>query len=426
MPKKKVKSGRGRTDDGELDHVETASVNSLASEESETLTYPSLDVDDVSIVQCVIDKVNSAIEALTEKRPETRIKALSFLIEAFRKHHLCLDESWNYAATFFNGIEGILKKGKAQDQTLATECLSIFCLQFDTNNIAEHFLRFLPILDTVLRDSSEPCSFRTACATALSVFQLLAGHCDFVSPKDLMKSFEFVFKGSCLKGDGKAPVLEPHVSLMHLAALRAWGLIYTFLAPYDVSSVGQAMIPTLISLLRGNNVDMRILAGETAALIYERIRTEVDERFKGPHYTDLIRLLNDLATDGTKSRSKVDRKKQRHSFRDLVDAVTRSDASETSINVGSEVLVLTSCTDHYQYDLLCYLLKGGMCRHLQENCLVRDLFDLGLPVVISHNPLDRRSARDQRRLTNTFASKMRTQKLCSYRDRRSNLVRDSD
>ncbi|KAF7233898.1 hypothetical protein EG68_12549, partial [Paragonimus skrjabini miyazakii] len=103
MPKKKVKSGRGRTDDGELDHMETASVNSLASEGSETLTYPSLDVDDIAVVQCVIDKVNSAVEALTEKRPETRIKALSFLIEAFRKHHLCLDESWNYSATFFNG-----------------------------------------------------------------------------------------------------------------------------------------------------------------------------------------------------------------------------------------------------------------------------------------------------------------------------------
>ncbi|GAA40712.1 interferon-related developmental regulator 1 [Clonorchis sinensis] len=361
-----------------------------------------------------------------EKRPEVRIKGLTYLLDAFRMHYLCLDESWNYSDTFFSGIENVLKKGKAQDQTLAAECLAVFAFQFDSQNIVECYARFLPILDSALRDVTSPCAFRAACSVALAVFHFLTGHCEFVAPKDLMKSLESIFRGSCLKGDGKAPVLDPIVSAFHVSALRSWGLLYTLLASYDAGPVGTALLPVVISLLQCTNVDMRIMAGEIAALIYERIRAEVDERFKGPYYTDLVRLLNELATDGTKSRSKVDRKRQRQSFRELVDTVTHLDTAETTVNFGSEVLVLTSCTDHFYYDLLCCLLKGGMTRHLQENFQVRDLFDLGFPVVVSHSPLDRRALRDQRRLANLFACKLRTQKRGSHRDRRSNVVHQGD
>ncbi|OON13392.1 hypothetical protein X801_10838, partial [Opisthorchis viverrini] len=422
MPKKKVKSTKGRRVDDEVDPLETASIVSIASDGSETFTHSSTDVEDIAAIQSVIERVNVASESLIEKRPEVRIKGLTYLLDAFRMHYLCLDESWNYSDTFFSGIENVLKKGKAQDQTLAAECLAVFAFQFDSQNIVECYARFLPVLDTALRDVTAPCAFRAACSVALAVFHFLTGHCEFVAPKDLMKSLESVFRGSCLKGDGKAPVLDPTVSAFHVSALRSWGLLYTLLTSYDAGPVGTALLPVVISLLQCANVDMRIMAGEIAALIYERIRAEVDERFKGPYYTDLVRLLNELATDGTKSRSKVDRKRQRQSFRELVDTVTHLGTAETTVNFGSEVLVLTSCTEHFYYDLLCCLLKGGMTRHLQENFQVRDLFDLGLPVVVSHSPLDRRALRDQRRLANLFACKLRTQKRGSHRDRRSNVV----
>ncbi|VDP94081.1 unnamed protein product [Echinostoma caproni] len=374
-------------------------------------------------MHCLLDRVNAAAEALTEKRPDTRVKALSFLINSFRTNYMCLDDTWNYIGTFIDGIEHVLKKGRNQDQTLAAECLAVFCLQCDCN-ISDWLIKFSPILDTVLRDCSAPCTFRSACAITMAVMQLLAGSCDSVSPLDLMKTLEVVFKGSCLKGDGKAPNLDPAVESLHVAALRAWGLLFTFLADTDVGLAGKALLPTINSLLQGNNVDMRIMAGETAALIYERIRNEVDERFKGPTYTDLVRLLNSLATDGTKSRSKVDRKRQRHSFRDILDAVTQSDLTETSVNLGTEVLVLASCEDHFCYDILCTLLKGGLIRHLQQNTQVREIFGLGPPVLVTPSMLDRRSARDQRRLANSYSFKLRTQKLSSRRDQRARVATD--
>lgn len=421
MPKKKTKPNKGRVENGDLDRLEVTSAVSVASEGSDTHTGFSNDLEDLDGSQSIVDRINAASEALAEKRLETRVNALNFLINSFRMHYLYLDESWNYSATLLSGIENVLKKGRTQDQSLAVDCLAVFFLQFISHNIQEHFARFWPILDSALRDATVSTLLRAACATALSIFQLVAGQCDFVSAKELMKSLESVFKGSCLKGDGKAPVLDTHVSSLHVKTLRSWGLLYTFLAPYDVGPVGKAMLPTLISLLQGANVDLRIAAGEVAVLIYERIRAE-DERFRGPYYCELTRLLNELSTDSAKSRSKVDRRKQRHSFRELVDALEHSEITETSINFGSECLLLGSCTEHMHYDLLCYLLKGGLSRHLQENSLVRDLFDLGPPVVLPTNPLDRRSTRDQRRLANALASKLRTQKLSSHRDRKNVLA----
>lgn len=426
MPRKKGKSTKGKRLDEEVDPLETASIVSIASDGSETLTHSSTDIEDIAVLQSVLERVNAASDSLIEKRPEVRVKGLTYLLNAFRMHYLCLDETWNYSDTFFSGIENVLKKGRAQDQTLATECLAVFAFQFDAQNIVECYARFLPVLDSVLRDVTAPCTFRAACSITLAVFQFLTGHCEFVTPKDLMKSLETVFKGSCLKGDGKAPVLDPVVSALHVSALRSWGLLYTLLASYDACPVGTALLPILISLLQCANVDMRIMAGEITALIYERIRAEVDERFRGPYYTELVRLLNELATDGTKSRSKVDRKRQRHSFRELLDTVAHLDTPETTINFGSEALVLASCTDHFYYDLMCCLLKGGMTRHLQENFQVRDLFDLGTPIIVSHSPVDRRAMRDKRRLANLFACKLRTQKRCSHRDRRSNVVHQGD
>lgn len=419
MPKRKGKGRKGVQESENVDVPENASVASIGSEDSETLTtYSSADVEDAATVQSVLDKVNTAVDALTEKRPETRVKALNYLLEAFRLHYLCLDETWTYRETFINGIDFVLRRGRTQDQALAVECLAVFCLQIDAQSAADYFTHFLPQLDMVLRDDASASEFRSSCATALAVFQFVAGHCDVASSRNLMKSFEDIFKGSCLKGDGKAPSLDSSITNLHLSALRSWSLLYTELSPHDADSVGKSLLPVIIKLLQGPNVDMRIMAGEAASIIYERIRSETDERFKGPYYSTLVGLLNELSTDSTKSRSKVDKKKQRHFFRDFADTISMAGVTEVSVTVGSETLMLSSCTEHFHYDFLCYLLKSGLCRHLQENYLVRELFDLGSPVIITQSPQDRRVAKGQRRLELSFASKLRTQKLSSHRDRR--------
>lgn len=419
MPKKKTKTTK--VEDQRDDSLDNASIISLASDSSGSPEASTNGVDDLVSLHANIEKINLASEALTEKRPDTRIKALNFLIKSFQMHYFHLDESWDYCSTFLDNLESVIKKGKMHDQVLAAECLCIFFLQFDPHCVAEYFSRFLPTLESILRDASAHSIFRMSCANALSVFQFRAGHCDFISPIDLMKSFESIFKGSCLKGDGKAPVLDSSVNDLHVAALRAWGLLFTCLHR-DIDSTGKSLLPILLSLLKSACVEMRIMAAELAVLIYERIRVENDCRFKGPYYNDLVKILSDFSNESSKSRSKNDRKRQRQSFRELLDVLLHSDTPETTVNFGSEVLSLTSSVDHFYYNLLCCLLKGGVSRHLQENYLIRDIFDLGVPVVVSHTLLDKRTLRNERRTANALASKLRTQKLSSHRDRRNVVV----
>lgn len=385
--------------------------------------FPQL--EDPEVVHNIIDKVNCECELFSEKRPETRVKALNSTLNCFRMHYLDLDNSWNYRATFLSGLESILRKGRSLDRTLAAECLSIFCLQYDVAFLPDFFGQFFPILDPVCRDGSENCAVRAAAATALAMLKFQSNDCDVPTLKALMKSFESIFKGSCLKGDGKAHVLNPSTSALHVASLRAWGLLYTFLTNQEAVPSGQAMLPCLVSLMQGNDVEMRILAGEIVALIYERLRSTLDDRYRGPYYTDVVRLLNELATDSSKSRSKVDRKRQRQLFRDLSESVAHFECLETPVSFGSEVLTLSSCLNNFYYSFLCTLLKGGMSRHLQENELVRDLFDLGPPVMVSHNPVDRRVLKCQQRQALAVISKARSQNMSNLRGCR-NLVLGED
>ncbi|CAI2726058.1 unnamed protein product [Schistosoma spindalis] len=413
MPKKKVKENKVLVD--QSDPLELASVVSLHSDGSETPTTSSVDVEDGLALESLLDKVCSAIDLMEEKRTETRINAIRSLIEFFRSHHFCLDGSWNYTETLITSIENIFKKSKPQDQALAADLLTVFSLQIDPHEVPIWFERFFPILEPIIRDSTKNPKFRASSAIALSVLQSLSGYCDFISPLDVIKSFEFVFKSSTSK-------IEADIFDLYVAALKAWTLIYTFLSPYDSGNVGKAVLPVLLSLLQCSNVNVRIIAGEASAVIYERIRNEVDDKFKGPYYSDLVRLLGELATDSSKSRSKSDLKKQRHSFRELVEAVVHCDYPETSINFGAEVLTLSSCAGHFYYNFLCSVLGSGLRHHLRENPYIRNLFDLGLPLLPQRNGANHRVLKEQKRLTNAIASKSRTQKLGMYRDKRREML----
>ncbi|KAK4469118.1 hypothetical protein MN116_006703 [Schistosoma mekongi] len=418
MPKKKTRETKVQID--QSDNLELASVISLQSDGSETAAASIVDVGELAL-QSTLDKVCLAVDLMEEKRTETRLHALHSLIEFFRSHHFFLDGSWNYTETLITGIENIFKRSKSQDQALAADLLTVFSLQIDPNEIPIWFERFYHILEPVIRDVTMSRKFRASAAVALSVLQSLSGYCDFISPLDVMKSFEFVFKSSISKIDVKSSFYETDVSDLYVAALKAWTLIYTFLSPFDAGVVGKAVLPILLSLLHCSNVDVRIIAGEASAVIYERIRSEVDDKFKGPYYSDLVRLLGELATDSSKNRSKIDLKKQRHSFRELVEAIVRCDYPETSINFGVEVLTLSSCTSHFYYNFLCSVLGSGLRHHLRENPYIRNLFDLGLPLIPNRNGSNHRILKEEKRLTNAVASKSRTQKLNVHRDKRREM-----
>ncbi|BHF57333.1 Interferon-related developmental regulator 1 [Sparganum proliferum] len=424
MPKKKSRTKQAPVEDDVPDDLST---RSRCSDDSETDPGASTETDPELSSASTLSKLAAAVDSLYEKRPDVRVSALQALIKTFRTNYIFLDDSWNYLDTFLSGLEGVMKKGKPQEQALAAECLavsSVLSTPFDVRSLVS---RFQSLLETKLADVSVTSAFRGACANALAILVFFGNFDDYSSIRSMMKTFEGIFRGSCLKGDGKAPTNPPPVCTMHCACIRAWGLVYTALPSFDAKTIGVDIMPCLLSLLQTSSLEVRIAAGDLIALVYERIRHEVDPDFRGPHFSQLIQLLTDLATDGTKSKSKVDLKKQRQSFRDVLNFLKASDMPfEQSIQVGTERLELTSCSQNYHYEVLCQLLAYGLNTHLQQNELVRSVFDMGPPVAKSAlSNVEKSMNKAARHYANQFAFKVRTQYMLPSRDKRANVV-DAD
>jgi hypothetical protein len=95
----------------------------------------------------------------------------------------------------------------------------------------------------------------------------------------------------------------------------------------------------------------------------------------------LSEILNNLANDSAKYRSKKDKKQQRSSFRDILKTIEEGDFETQTIKFGSENLFLDNWIRRKQYETLRECLGPGMNVHLQENEFIRDLFDLGAPLL---------------------------------------------
>jgi hypothetical protein len=96
----------------------------------------------------------------------------------------------------------------------------------------------------------------------------------------------------------------------------------------------------------------------------------------------LVELLNSLANDPAKYRSKKDKKQQRSSFRDILKTLEQGGEFDTQvIKFGAESLYLDNWLRRKQYETLKELVGSGMNTHLQENEFVRDIFELGPPTV---------------------------------------------
>ena len=75
--------------------------------------------------------------------------------------------------------------------------------------------------------------FLFQCCWALGLCSFLSGG-EMADVEQLMESFETVFAGSYLKGNGTVPVVSADLASLHAAALSAWNLLLTLMAPYDI------------------------------------------------------------------------------------------------------------------------------------------------------------------------------------------------
>ncbi|VDI49615.1 Hypothetical predicted protein [Mytilus galloprovincialis] len=408
--------------DEEYDTGDNWSTASVLSEDISSISEDGENgADDTTVVENFEDKLKDCIEGISQKSGKGRISCIETMAKLLSKKYVYDFLSYR-KVTVSDGLLRCLKKGNGDEQAASAKCLSLLCVQLG-NEIEDDFKEVHSLLLTILADNTAPVKARSECAATLAMSNFLA--CTDISVVDnTMLALENIFKGSYRKGDKSVPSHPQQISRLHADALSAWSLLISIAPTFSVEKKIEMHLSRLSDLLESSDVELRIVAGETIALLYELAREE-DEEYEGEDICTLCATLKNLATDSHKYRAKKDRKMQRSSFRDVLRAVEEGDEPDLAVKFGKECVMIDSWSKREQYDSLCQALTSGVNHHLQENPVIREIFGLGPPIPVGNVP-PQKVSKWERTHYNAALFKARTKARSKHRDKRSVVMNGGD
>uniref|UniRef100_A0A8C3IRJ2 Interferon related developmental regulator 1 n=1 Tax=Chrysemys picta bellii TaxID=8478 RepID=A0A8C3IRJ2_CHRPI len=307
------------------------------------------------------------------------------------------------------------------EQSAAARLACLLCVQLGSGIESEEILKTLgPVLKKIICDGTASIQARQASATCLGV-------CCFIVTDDItelystMECLENIFTKWYQRESDTNGISSTHNTVLHISALLAWTLLLTICPVSEVKKKLEMHLHKLPNLLSCDDVNMRIAAGETLALLFELAReTEADFFYEDMEL--LTQKLRALATDGNKHRAKVDKRKQRSVFRDVLRAVEERDFPTETVKFGPERMYIDCWVKKHTYDTFKEILGSGMQYHLQSNEFLRNVFELGPPVMLDAATLKTmKIPRFERHLYNSAAFKARTKARSKCRDKRTDV-----
>ncbi|XP_010794585.1 interferon-related developmental regulator 2 [Notothenia coriiceps] len=421
-----VKGESGASDDeltsDILSHCSSASESTAVLEEGTGAEQ----VDELTAQEETEDKLKQCIDNLMDKSSKTRLAGLESLRQAFSSKVL-YDFLTERRLTISDCLERSLKKGGVEEQAAAATLFTLLCIQLGGGDEAEEGFKVLrPILTAILIDSTASLVARQSCARALGMccYVCTAEEGETPPPGPGVKSLallESVFMSSYPNREGTMPTPKPGSPALHSAALQAWSLLVTLCPASRLTVLLNLHLPKLQVCLQSSDVNFRIAAGETIALLVELGR-DVDEEFEVEDSESLCESLKGLATDGNKHRAKNDRRKQRSIFREVLHYIESEDFTVEKIRFGIEDVYIDSFTRRRIYDAFKEIMESGVRHHLQFNPLVRDIFGLGAPLILDATAKSNKISRFEKHLFNSAAFKARTKQRNKVRDKRADIM----
>eukprot|EP00079_Xenopus_tropicalis_P033788 XP_017947559.1 PREDICTED: interferon-related developmental regulator 1 isoform X1 [Xenopus tropicalis] len=392
--------------------IETMSHCSSFSDVASFAEDAGTEVDEYAAQEDFEYKLRGLIDLTMDKSAKTRQAALEGLKTGLSSK-LLYDFIMERRMTLTDSIERCLKKGKSEEQQVAAALACLLCCQLGSGIESEEVFRTIaPVLKSIVCDRSASTQARQACATYL-------GLCCFVATDDIedlyttMECMENLFTKQYHSESG-----ADNCSALHIQALQSWALLLTICHNSEVKKKLDIHLPKLPRLLSCGDVNMRIAAGETLALLFELAR-EADADFYFEDLEPLTQTLKSLATDCNKHRAKIDRRKQRSVFRDVLKAIEEGDFQPETIRFGRERMHIDSWVKRLTYGTFKELFGSGMQYHLLTNVFLRSIFELGPPMLLDTATIKAmKVSREERHLNNSAAFKARTKARSKLRDKR--------
>ncbi|XP_015270938.1 PREDICTED: interferon-related developmental regulator 1 [Gekko japonicus] len=385
-----------------------------------SFTEDVAEIDEEATQEELEYKLKDLIDLTLDKSAKTRQSALESLKNALTSKIL-YEFILERRMTLTDSIERCIKKGKSDEQRAAAGLACLLCVQLGSGIESEEIFKTLaPVLKKILCDGAASVQARQACATCLGV-------CCFIATDDItelystMECLENIFTKSYQKERNSNGMSSTQNTILHISALLAWTLLLTICPMNEVKKKLEMHLHKFPLLLSCDDVNMRIAAGETLALLFELAR-ETDGDFFYEDMEPLTQKLRALATDGNKHRAKVDKRKQRSVFRDVLRAVEEHDFPTEMVKFGPERMYIDCWVKKQTYDTFKEILGTGMQYHLQSNELLRNVFELGPPLMLDEATLKTmKIPRFERHLYNSAAFKARTKARSKCRDKRTDV-----
>nr|ACF84419.1 unknown [Zea mays] len=388
MGKSKKSKARGGGDDL-IDSSDADSVGSSSTALSDlSISYAT---EHVNSQEFVLDKY---IDALYEKRGSTREAALVKLVDAFESFMLHgLVE--NRYATLLSQFNNSVKKGSTKEFFLASHAIGLLAITLGAGNSSHEIMEEShPQLCRVLQAWSDASKMIPA-LDCLAVITFV-GATDLAETESSLKAMWDVIHPK--SGSNVGTVRKPRPPVL-AAAVSAWTFLLTTVGSWRINTDSwKEPIAFLSTLLEADDRAVRMAAGEALVLCFELNLLDVSScedgdvntggtgGSKNKLFLDMQALkakISGLASNlsaeaGGKGADKKNLTDQRDLFQRILDFVKYGDCPEESIKVAGkrDVLRVSSWSELIQLNFLKRFLGKGFLKHVQENGLLQDIFDI--------------------------------------------------
>jgi len=268
----------------------------------------------------------------------------------------------------------------------------------------------LPIVEEIL---SNPSTADTSLSAAVEgiAFACFIGSENDDSTEKCLSTFQKLFSHKATR------VLE--------SPIRSWNLLSTTVSEeYVHDTLLPSALFDLVELLKNEDVDVRVEAGEAIALLVEIARDvdqddfDIDSLSAYIDVNELFDRLNELSSDKTKGRSRKERLKQRLPFKEIAAAVEEGIVPTETLTFLRQKVVFESWSQITQLNAFRDVLGQGLQVHYENNSLLNEIFGSSVSKTRKATKL---SGLEKRLLLSPFSSvsKARSRDRTSQRSQRS-------
>ncbi|KAI6233878.1 hypothetical protein M3Y99_00856900 [Aphelenchoides fujianensis] len=356
-PAERPRRSRVRATEATLESV----YSSVAGEYQNSVLDDEEFTDDATAVDSFVEIIENAMD----KTNTTRFRAMDQIIRLFRHAYVP-----DLAQTHKAALCEIAEKGirRTHDEvTRALKLVGVVTLQLglDVEDVIDPALNSMCAF---FSDESQPEELRATCAEVL-------GLCAYFGIYRPTKRQECLHHLRQAWSTMKLSMAQTH---LFSASLLAWALLLERCEADQIEEAINDSQARLCWYLGSNSIDARVSVGEALAVLHELAVDNVDEEFRFANHPQLKAQLEGMAGDSVKYHAKRDKRLQKFTFRQIIDAIFNEGVPSSKVRFNKrETLDVEGCHSKLLYDLLCHMLKGDLNTHLTRNEVLRELFDLG-------------------------------------------------